>query len=241
MLKYSFIILISIELTSCGIYRQNVINVPLMESSGQTQIGGYFSFNGYDGQVSYALTNNIVLVANYNDLGIKRDVAGYNYSIDKHNFGEVGAGYFTRITEEWIGELFVIAGKGKTSHFFTGIVSYEGPSFPVTYFNEAKYDRYLIQTDFGTIRGKWQYAFSPRIFLIHYYDIKDNSSKEFNKLPNKYIYSEGVLTLKYSVFEYLKATGQAGLTLPITGYDAAYFEASPFNCSIGLILDMDLF
>ena len=44
------------SLSSCGIYRQNVINVPLLQQKGQMQLSGHYSFTGYDVQAAIAIS-----------------------------------------------------------------------------------------------------------------------------------------------------------------------------------------
>ncbi len=137
--------------------------------------------------------------------------------------------------------LYFVAGNGITSHFATGGDTLQGHTLPFSDVKEIKYSRYLIQADYGITDGKYEYAISPRLFLIHYYDIKDNSSIEYKELPNKYLYSDVAFTIRYQLLTYLKISGQFDFTVPITGAYVGYYEASPFNCSIGVIADMDLF
>ena len=240
--KYSIILFIFYGCTSCGIYRQNVVNVPLMQKMGQAQLGGHVSTTGYDGQAGCAITNHLALMVNYSNSGTKRiDNTLINYSIDKHNFGEIGGGYFNKNTKGLIYEFFFIAGKGMSSHFVTGGDTVQGHTPPFTYQRNIDYSRFLIQADFGKAGKKIEYAFSPRIFLLHYFNINDNESKEYLNLPHAYFYSEIALTLRYNILKWLKISGQAGLTIPITGYKAAYYESSPFNASLGLILNINCF
>ena len=90
--NYSITLLTFIALSSCGIYRQNVVNVPLIKQKGQAQIIGHIGFTGLDGQASYSLTKNIALLSNYSEV-IKKTKEN---SIFKHNFGEIGLGYYKK-------------------------------------------------------------------------------------------------------------------------------------------------
>ncbi len=241
MEKYILLLLISVGISSCGIYRSNVINVPLLEKNGQAKVGGHISFTGYEGQASIAVTNSIGIIANVSDMGTVRDGNSTNYTIDKHNFKELGAGYYTNKLEGRSLGIYFIVGNGITSHFATGGDTLQGHTLPFSDLKEVKYSRFLIQTDYGVIDGKYEYAISPRLFIIYYYDIKDNASIEYKELPSKYLYSDVAFTIRYKLFEYLKISGQFNLTVPITGKYVGYYDASPFNCSIGLIADMNLF
>ena len=240
MKKYIVFLIIGLVFTSCGIYRPNIVNVPLMENKGQAQLSSHISFNGYDCQGAYALTDKIALIANYNNLGIKREGTTTNYSIQKHAFAEIGAGCFKKGTKGKLIEFFFIAGNGVTSRFVTGGDTLAGniPSF--TNFRKAEYSRFLVQADIGKRFKKFEYAFSPRILFIHYYNIEDNSTDQFKELPTSYLYSDLALTGRFNFHKHFKISGQLGITIPITGYKAAYYEASPLNCGIGLIFDMNI-
>jgi len=241
MKKYILILIIGLGFSSCGIYRQNVVNVPLMQQKGQTQISGHIGFNGYDGQAGYALTNNIAVIANYNNLGIKRDGSSTNYSIDKHSFAEIGAGYYKKNKKELLTEFFLVAGNGMTSRFVTGGDTIVGHTPLFADFRKVYYNRFLIQADFGKLHGKFEYAFSPRIFFINYYNIEDNATDEYKHVSSSYLYSDIALTTRYNFAKYFKISGQVSLTIPLTGYKVAYYEASPINGSIGLIINMNFF
>ncbi|MFZ4621919.1 MAG: hypothetical protein ACOYNS_15265, partial [Bacteroidota bacterium] len=202
---------------------------------------GHISLTGYEGQASIAVTNSIGIIANISDMGTVRDGNSINYTIDKHNFKELGAGYYINKLENRSLGIYFIAGNGITSHFATGGDKIQGHTLPFSDFKEVKYSRYLIQADYGIIDGKYEYAISPRLFLIHYYDIKDNTSIVYKELPNQYLYSDVAFTFRYKLLNYLKISGQFNFTVPLTGKYVGYYEASPLNCSIGVIADMYLF
>ncbi len=240
MRKYSLIFLIFIGLSSCGIYRQNVVNVPLMQQKRQTQIGAHVGFTGYDAQGSYALTNHIGIIANYNDMGTKEVVySKVNHSVDKHNFGEFGAGYYLKNKSGWIMEFFALAGKGYSSHLVYGGDTIPGHTAPFTYLRTGNYYRFLIQADFGKSYEKFKFALTPRIFLNQYYKINDTQTDIYKHLNNTYLYADLEATVQYKLLKYLMLSGQAGLTIPVTGYNVSYYEFSPFNCSLGLILNLN--
>ena len=236
------ILLCAVGLSSCGIYRQNVVNVPLMQQKHQTQLGAHIGFTGYDGQASYALTNHIGLLANYSDLGTKRvSFSTVNRSIDKHNFGEAGAGYYAKNKTGWTYEFFILAGTGMSSHFVTGGDTIAGHTQPFTNLRTAHYDRFVLQADLGKSTQQLRFAFTPRIFFIHYYNIRDTETDRYKNFPSTYLYADLAVTLQYKLLKYLMVSTQVGLTAPITGFKVGYYESSPFNCSLGLILNMNFF
>ncbi len=226
-------------LSSCGVYRQNVVNAPLMQEKGQAQISGSVGFTGFDGQLAYAATKKIALMANYSDLGTKREnFSSVNYSIDKHNFYELGAGYFKKNKSRLISEYFLIAGKGMTSHF---VQSLDKANNVKTTLKKVSYNRFCFQADFGKINKKLEYAITPRIMVINYYNITDNSSDPYKQEANTYLYTDIAATLRYNFLKYFKISGQFSSTIPVTGFNSKYYESSPFNCSIGLIINLNFY
>lgn len=239
MIKYSLTVLL-IGLFSCGIYRQNVVNAPLMQRKGQTQLSGHIGFNGLEGQAAYALTNKIALLANYTDMGIKKEqYSPINYSTQKHHFKEIGAGMYKKTASGKIRELFVFAGKGTTSYFVTGGNSAGAISSTN---QEVDYSRFVIQADLGNKNRKVEHIISPRLLAVHYYSIADNTRSDYQTLSNFHIYAEGAVTLRYPILKFLMVSGQVCATLPLThsGDYNYYYEFSPFNGSIGLIFNIDL-
>ena len=239
----AIIILIISSLYSCGVYRQNIVNTPHFTAKNQAQIGVHISFSGYDIQTSYSITNKIGLLANYSTLGTKRkDYSSTNYSIDRHYFSEFGLGYYSLKDVTKIREVFILAGQGMTSRFSTGGSNTSNISATTTpYFENSSslnYTRFVLQADFGKREEKIEYSFSPRIFLINFYNIEDNNTL-INSIQSKtFLWSDISLTAKYSFLKYFKINGQIHVTLPITGFHQAYFDSSPFNLSLGVLMNL---
>src|SRR5690349_10565716 len=112
MQNHLLLIFICMLLSSCGIYRQNIVNFSAFQYNGQANISGHISFNGLEGQASLAVTDKIAIVGSYQDMGSKkRD----NY-IDRHNFKEIGIGMFRKTKKDFLQDVFFLAGNGMTSH-----------------------------------------------------------------------------------------------------------------------------
>ena len=241
MKYYGFFITI-ICLSSCGIYRQNVVNVPLMEKKGQAQLSAHIVLTGYDGQAAFALTNHFLITANYSDMGTTRkNYSSTNFEVSNHTFGEIGGGYYRKNSKGLIAEYILNFGKGTTSGSGAGGDTIVGHTAPYTYFNSADYNRFLIQADFGKSKDKFEYSFSPRIFVLNYYNVVDTQNDSFKNLPNTFVWTDYAITLRYKPIKNIKISGQICLTIPVTGYKAAFYEASPINCSIGIIANLNLF
>ena len=237
MIKYCPIILL-IVFCSCGIYRQNVVNAPLMQQKGQTQLSGHVSFNGLEGQAAYAVTNKIALLANYSDMGIKKEqYSSTNYKTTKHRFKEIGAGVYRKTASGKIRELFVFAGKGMTSNDVIGRNSTGDISLKS---QEVNYSRFVVQADYGSKSKKFQQIISPRLLAVNYYRIADSARTDYQNRSNFNIYAEGAVTIRYSILKFLMISGQVSATLPIIDSQDNYFEFSPFSVSIGLVFNANL-
>ena len=241
-MKYCMFVIILAVLSSCGIYRQNVVNVPLMQHQGQVQLGGHIGFTGYDFQASGALTKHIGLIANYSNTGTNRNVyTPINYDTFKHSFKEAGAGYYTKNPKGLISEYFLIFGKGISSREGAGGVAPDVLPGPYKYSRSANYNRFLFQADFGKSIDKLEYSFSPRIFVLNFYNITDSQNDAYKQLPNTFVWTDYALTMRYMIIKNIKIAGQITFTIPLTGYKAGYYEASPVNGSIGLLVNLNLF
>lgn len=228
--------------SSCGVYRQNVVNTPVFTAKNELQVGAYCGSNGLDGQLSYSLTNSIGLILNYNDIGVKKkEFSSTNYTIDKHYFGEFGAGYYRKNNNGIRSEFFFLAGQGFSSKYSTGgtLLGDSTSSMTPFYadFKSLYYNRFVLQSDFGKINGAFEYVFTPRLFLVNFYGINDVNTNYSNTFPRSYAWSDFSFSLRYSFLNYFKFSGQVGVTLPITGIHDSYFASSPLNVSFGLVVN----
>ena len=232
-------LLLGISISSCGIYRQNVVNVPLISHKGQAQIGAHIGFTGYDAQATYAATEKIALMMNYSTEGVVRENFSVdNYTINKHSFAEVGAGYYKKRKDGWINEFFILAGNGFTSRYNTGRDTFRSHNYHYENNSGANYSRFVIQGDFGRISKIVNITFSPVLMLVHYYDIHNNYDSSYRDYAHSYVYTGGAITTSYNFLKYFKFSTQLNITIPVFGSNS-YFESSPYNFSAGLIVNLD--
>lgn len=241
MLKNCLIIICLFSLSSCGIYRQNIVNVPISQKKGQIQLGTHISFNGYDGQASYSPTEKFTLLANYSAFGLnEKKFSTANSVKEKHNFSEIGFGYYKKKKSGRTSDIFLLIGNGYTYKFRKGGDSISGSVKPYEYTQAVNYNRFAVQADFINTNKKMSIALTPRLLAINYYNVADNSTKVFEQNPSTFFYTEGVVTIGVNTFKNIFISGQLGITIPITGSKVAYYEFSPLNCSIGLTYSFNL-
>jgi len=205
-----------------------------MQEQGQTQLSAHISFSGLEAQAAYAVTKSFALLANYNNMGARNDGG---FSVDKHTFKEFGAGLFTKNKKGKTEEIFLVIGKGMTSHALL-----KPDATGRFQFQKVNYNRVGIQADYGTRKRVFEYALSPRLLGVHYNNITDNTRTDYTTLGNFHVYFETGATVRYNFLQHFKISAQARATLPLIGYEGGYnnyYEFSPFNCIIGLIYEMN--
>ncbi len=227
---------------SCGIYRQNVVNVPAITQKGQLQLSAHQSFNGSEIHGSYSVTNNIALMANYGSIGNDEENNASNKIVQNHYFKEIGLGFYKPSApnnNQTIKEIFAIAGQGYTSKYTETFVGSK------TKFDskEAYYDRLGIQVDYGVKTNQSSWIISPRLLYVNYYGIKDTAALIFRQQANSFIRGEVALTYRYHFNPYFSLSGQSCIMVPFTDYldDIVYDDFSVLNASIGLAFNLNLF
>lgn len=113
MKKINKILILILCNCSCGIYRQNVVNVPAVTQKGQLQLIVYQSFNGSEIHGSYSVTNSTAFMANYGSIGNVEENNYRNKIVQNHYFKEIGLGFYKPSApnnNQTIKEIFAIAG-----------------------------------------------------------------------------------------------------------------------------------
>ena len=227
---------------SCGIYRQNVVNVPAITQKGQLQLSVHQSFNGSEIHGSYSVTNNIALMVNYGSIGNDEENNSGNKIVQNHYFKEIGLGFYKPSApnnNQTIKEIFAIAGQGYTSKYTE---TYVGSKTQI-YFKEAFYNRFGIQIDYGKKTYESSWFISPRLLYIDYFGIKDTTTITSRQQANSFIRGEVAFTYRYHFNPYISLSGQSCITVPITDYldNIVYDDFSVLNASIGLAINLNLF
>lgn len=228
-------------LTSCGFYRQNVVNVPLFQEKGQIQAGGHIGCTGYDGQFGFSVTDKIAIVGNYNSNNKTTNYSATNYSHFNHQFYEFGLGHFRKNSTGLIHEYFFNFGQGNSMMSGAGGDTIYGHTAPYSFIRSAKYTRIMLQADFGKIVRNFEYALSPRLFVLDFHSVIDTENTSYQTIPHTFLWSDLAFTFRYCPIPFLKLSGQVSCSLPVTGLKQAYYEASPFNASFGLVFYFNTF
>jgi hypothetical protein len=193
-------------------YVPNVINTPLLSNKGEIQAALHTGASGTDPQFAYAITDNIGIMLNGSFANRTSDTTA---DFHKHQFVELGTGYYTNFGERGRFETFGGFGYGKLQAEFNNSL-WNSTS-------DVNSSRLFIQPSIGVTTNMFDGSLSSRIVMVNMHQASNKSTGYF---------IEPVLTGKVGS-RYVKAVFQFGLSLPLNSENIA-FNYQPFLFSIGL-------
>lgn len=162
---YKIILILSaFNFSACAsVYVPNAVNVPMLEKAADVQLGAHTGINGFDLQVSAAITDNIAIMANGALLSETSDSTDYR----KRKFGEIGLGYFTNFRE--IGRFEVFAGYGVGRTYSRDYFTFPGIT---TNYLEGSYSRIFVQPSVGIETKVIDFGLAMRVSFVSIYSVK---------------------------------------------------------------------
>lgn len=148
----------------------------------------------YDLQGSFSVSNNLAVLTNYSVLNSrieKLDIENYNLLSGK--YVEVGFGYYKKVTNRLVFEVFGAYGHGSQQHVYgNAIVDFDNYILPSESgekygTSSLKTNYFMIQPNFGYTSRYFDIAFSFKVSELSYYDVQNDiqrSYKEHTKLEN---------------------------------------------------------
>jgi len=210
-LFFSLLTIGVISLYSCApSYVPNVINTPLLNNKNEIQASVYGGTSGFDPQLAYAITNNIGVMLN----GSFENRSDTTNDFHKHNFVELGVGYFNKFNNNGIFEFYGGYGFGKLQ------VKYEDGIF--NSYSDVKTNRIFFQPAIGLTAKSVDFSFSSRFVLVGF---------EQNVLKYNRSYIEPAFTIKAG-FKYIRFVTQMGYSIPLNSNNIV--DSQPFMFSIGV-------
>ena len=207
-LSISFVLILS----GCApTYVPTTVNSPLLTYKGELQVAVYAGTSGFDPQVAYALTDNIGLMLNGSFKDTKSDLSG---DFHKHNFIELGVGYYLRFVSK--GRFGIYGGYG------LGNLQARTNSAIFNNTSDVKLDRIFIQPEIGLVTDVVDLSYAMRIVIVG-----------VNQDPLKYTRSflEPAATVKFG-YKHVKFVTQVGFSVPFNATNL--IDHQPFMFSIGL-------
>ncbi|HMJ67929.1 MAG TPA: hypothetical protein VK508_03500 [Cyclobacteriaceae bacterium] len=180
-------------------YSPNTQNVPLLSEKGEVNLSLSGNTNQAEFQGAYAAGEHFALQAN-GGLFIPKDLDNGDGGSGK--FIEVGAGYFTPVSERFVFELYGLAGTGSVENDLRSRATTNPPTTGVI---SANVFRYGIQPNFGFKSKYFSAAVSSRIVNLNYSNIDGdlvfegaNQRAYLNDNKSNFLF-EPALTLKAGV------------------------------------------
>jgi hypothetical protein len=212
------------------VYIPNTTNAPLFSNRGELLVAGFGGTNGYDAQFAYAITDHVAMIAN-GSFQSKSDSSALD-RYHKHLFGELGAGYYTKLGDRARFECFGGYGLGQaeTGYDYTFFTHNSGVV-------KGMYERYFIQTDFG-ISSTFDVVTSGISLKGSYVNFfKFSSGLEEIHESRSNMYFEPAVFIRVG-WKYIKFQFQFGGSI-LTNENPA-FNHQPFMLSGGLVFNIPL-
>lgn len=215
-LSIFFIVFAMVSCTS--VYVPNAYNIPTHTKAGDADISGYLGTCGSDLQASVAISDHLGIMANYSsDLTVLHDdVESYH----KHNFVEMGVGYYNVFAENQMVGLYAGFGDGEFESRTQILWGFEH--------NKTLASRVFIQPSYMYVSDNIDAGIAIR---MHALDLTGNP------YTGMYYFLEPMALIKVGT-PYAKVVFQGGLSLN-TQFDSNFLEYRFLVLNCGLQLNVD--
>ncbi len=209
--------------TGCAItYVPNTVNTPMFSNKGEIQASAYVGSSGFDPQLAYAVSDHIGIMANGSFANHKSDSTT---DYEKHKFGEIGIGYYTK------------NGNNMTIEFFGGFglgeIKSRSDAWLFTDESDIKSNRFFLQPAVGVSNTNGMFSFTPR-FVVY------NATR--NNITYSRSFIEPTITGRVG-FNNIMFTGQLGYSFSLFSTsptkDDYLLDYNPLIISIGIHLALN--
>jgi hypothetical protein len=220
-------------------YIPNSHNVPLFQEKGEVRAAASIT---NEIQTAYAITDHFGVMANaffvplsYQDKE-KKGNGGGGFLI------EGGAGYFTKLNENWVFETYGGYGAGNVLNIYTNNNPYwhDGDLPLYKGYTMMNVNRAFLQPSIGYTNMNFDFAVSARLAGLWYTHLKTHG------LPADFFYAKDIAMMRKNVFmqiepavtlrggwKYVKLQGQLGYSGNINNKPLLQI---PFNLNLGIYL-----
>jgi hypothetical protein len=188
-----------------------MVNTPMLSNKGELQVSINSGISGFDPQISYAITDHIGVMLNGSFSDRTSDSTN---DYHKHQFVEIGTGFYKKIGELGRFESYGGFGLGNTEGDYSSTLWSSHAN--------AQFFRIFIQPSIGLATPYFDGGLATRFVVV-------SMTQDPNKSTG--LFFEPVITLKLG-YKYVKLVSQFGLSLPAT--EEIAFNYQPFMFSVGL-------
>lgn len=194
-------------------YVSNPANIPLLSQDGEFQGGLSVGTNGFNLQTVWAPVEHVALMGNASTYTVSDSLLEPDF---RRSYGEVAAGYWTRLNKYLRLETFVGTGWGITGEF---------PQRDL-------YRRYFFQPNFGASTRYYDFGFTPRVSIVRFVEQRGVATPI--EVDRSGVFLEPILQGRVG-YEQFKFQFQFGPTL---GLGTPEFDFRRWNVSFGVSLTL---
>lgn len=228
MIPRCWLVFIVIICSSCAtVYVPNARNVPLFsrakEFSGNASIG--LSTNV---QAAYSITDHLGIMGSYLYTNNKSDK---RFAYRKHQFGEVGVGYYTHTDVKY--ELYAGVGWGKGNGQDSTFGFFDSFSYPIV--ADGRYCRVFFQPSIGIGNAWFEVGFTTRLSIVNFTELaiqRNYKNETLTKSTESFF--EPAITMRLSPLpkRNVYVLTQIGVSVPFNS--EADFDHEAFQLSFGI-------
>ncbi len=205
-------------------YVPSRVSTPMLKNKGQIHASIGQGTSGFTPQVAYAVGDNIGVMLNGSFLNrsVDKEISDSVVTdVSKHNYVELGLGYFTKLGTRGLFDIYGGVSRGNMHYTDTdeGLFSEEWSTETLDIVNS----RFFLQPSIGLTSKNFDFNLANRITLNHF-------GASANRRSNVYI--EPTVTMKYGI-EKVKFLSQVGISKAIRESD--YF---PVIFNVGAQLEL---
>lgn len=210
--------------TGCApVYVPNSVHTPMLEDKGDGQVSGFVGSSGFDVQTALGVSDHIGVSADFS-YGQRADEEDDDFH--RHQFGEVGIGYFNDISSWSQFEVYGGYGRGQaeTVDEYVFITQQEIRA-------TGRYDRFFVQPALGFEVGPLRMNGAVRLARVNFYEFE--TSRETQRRNNPVLFYEPALGLSVGT-RAARVGVQAGASVPNQDPADIDFDYQPLWLSLGV-------
>jgi hypothetical protein len=205
-------ILLMLIFSGCApTYVPTTVNSPLLTYRGEFQAAIYAGSSGFDPQLAYAITDHIAVMLNGS---FKNSQSDSSENFHKHQFVELGVGYYLRFVGKGRFEVFGGYGLGNLQAHSTNSIFNSD--------SDVKLNRIFIQPGVGMVTDLLDLSFATRFVIV-------GVDQDPLKYTRSFLEPAATCRIGYKLFKF---SAQIGYSIPFNSSNLVDYQ--PFMFSLGI-------